>query len=493
MPSALLPASLPITFGAVGGLPDIQRRVSLGPITLPTLMGDLKETLGDQLETVGAGVVAGERRPRAFPLTIPIHGDPGDGAARFDMGNALRRQVRALIENSDARLQGLYLAFSPDPELNGWLLVGGGELTYGPGGISLADYRLELSDCYKVANLRTHRPARRLTATDRRLATTPRDTLGLLYSADFAASSATTRHYLGVGITDAVSAVTRAPVTVATVTTRDGALSYRDSSVDGDIVDFEQAETDMAKAIVRAYDQHDSADEEDWEAVYGPDQPLVGMLLLDNAVCRVAPDTTTGRIDVQAWTGSAWVTDATIAHISGATGFRARLVAWTTERAVLCITSTLSSGVRGEMYVTLQRGWSGPRVEQYAVNAAGSATAHINVYAKSSGDATYQRSTGSATAIVSGTSIGTFSGLAPWVALVGPGTDRGVSLAVLQAAVNLRGAILSGREGLTFESATSYASVTVGLGARATAAADAAALGALNLTDAQAIPELVGR
>ena len=200
---------MPIILDSAAPVATSSRRVALGPLALPTLMGELKETLGDQLETVGAGVAPGERRPRPFPLSIPIHGAVTDGVDRFAMGNRLRRQIRALMENSQARLEGLYLAFSPDPELNGWLLIGGGDLAYAQGGISLADYKLELTDCYKVANLRTHRPARRVVAIDRRLATTQLDYLGTLYSTGFAAKSAVARHYLPVGVSDPTAGASR--------------------------------------------------------------------------------------------------------------------------------------------------------------------------------------------------------------------------------------------------------------------------------------------
>jgi hypothetical protein len=133
-------------------------------------------------------------------------------------------------------------------------------------------------------------------------------------------------------------------------------------------------------------------------------------------------------------------------------------------------------------------------VELYARNAAGSALATVNVYAKSTATATWQRSNAGPTNIVAGTSVGTFAGISPWVALLGPGTDRGVSLAVLQTAMNMRGApSLSSRNGLAMESATSYASVGLSLGARASAVADATAFGALHLTDCQQVPELVAR
>jgi hypothetical protein len=467
--------------------------VAVGPILLPTLKGDITEVVGEQLETVGAGVVPGERRPRAFALTIPVHADRL-AANRWESGRTMRRQVRALMENASARLQGLYLAWSADPEQNGWLLIGGGDLKYAEGGITFSNFELALTDCYRVANMRTHRSARRLVRLDRRLASVARDYLGTLFSADFLAVTATARHYLGVGPTDVRVGSTGAPATVATITTRDGNLAYVEGLADNEIVDFEHAEGDLHKATVRVYDDRGvPGTETSWEAVYGPDQPVTGSLVMDNALSRVSLDLATGRLDIANWSGTAYVVNATAAHPSGASAFTARVMEWTTERAVLRVTSLLAAGVRGELYVTLQRGWTGPRLELYGRNAAGTATVSLNLYAKTSGDATWQRSNAGPTGIVVATSIGTFAGIEPWVALVGPGTDLGVSLAVLQAAVNLRGASLSGREGLAFESTTPYVSVAVAVGLRASAATDADVFGGQHLTDAQQIPELVAR
>lgn len=467
--------------------------VTLGPISLPTLKGTVSETVGDQLETVGAGVVPGERRPRTLPLTFPVHADKA-ATNRWDTGMRMRRQIRALMENPAARLQGLYLNWSADTEQNCWLLVGGGDLKYAQGGVTFADFELALTDCYRVANVRTHRPARRIIRLDRRVATVARDYLGTLFSTDFSAVTATARHYLGVAPTDVRVGSTGAPPTVATISTKDGNLSYIDALADGEIVDFEQAEGDMLKAIVKVYDDHGApGTEASWEPVYGPDQPLTGVPVMDNGACRVSMSMSTGQLDVANWTGSAWVVNATAAHPSGATGFAARVIEWTTERAVVRITSLLAAGVRGELYVSLQRGWTGPRLEIYGRNAAGNATVSLNVYSKSTGDSTRTRSDAGPSAIVSGTSIGTFAGIEPWVALIGPGTDLGVSLAVMQTAVNLRGAILSSREGLAFESATPYVSVAMAIGPRATAATDADVFGGQVLTDCQQVPELVAR
>lgn len=469
-------------------------QVTLGPISLPTLKGDVSEMVGDQLETVGAGVVPSERRPRTLPLTFPVHADR-TAASRWDAGMRMRRQVRALMENPAARLQGLYLNWSVDPEMNCWLLVGGGDLKFATGGVTFADFELALTDCYRVANQRTHRPARRVVRLERKLGLVARDYLGTLFSGDFSLVASTARHYLGVAPTDVRIGSTGAPPTLGTISTKDGNLAYIDALTDQDVIDFEQAEGDMLKAIVRLYDDHGApGTEASWEPVYGPDQPLVGSIISDNAACRVLLDLTTGRLDIAHWTGSAWVVNATAAHPSGATGFAVRVVEWTQERAVVRVTSLLSAGVRGELYVTLQRGWTGPRLELYGRNAAGNATVSLNVYSKSTGTSTWQRSNAGPTSIVAGTSVGTFSSIEPWVALVGPGTDLGVALAVQQTAVNLRGAVaLASRNGLAFESSTPYVSVHIAVGPRATAATDADTFGGQALVDAMQIPELLAR
>jgi hypothetical protein len=467
----------------------LTRLVTLGPIVLPTLKGDVSETVGDQLEAVGAGVVAGERRPRALALTFPVRGDYLD-TNRFTAGLRLRRQVRALLENAPARLQGLYLNWTVDPELNGWLLVGGGDLKHGQGGITFADFELELSDCYRVANIRTHRPARRIIALDRRLMTTPRDTLGTIYSPAFASSTSAVRHYLPVGVTDVVAGSTRLPVAGTALSSADGNLTVVDGLAHGDIVSFEQGESDMNRGAVRILDRRGSVVETDWEQVYGPDQPLTAadIPVMENALCRLVFTAATASFDLQSWISGAWSTDATVQTISGLSAIRASVMAWTAERAVLLITGVTGS-TRAQILVTLQRGWSGPRVECYT---DGPVAPSIGVYAKTAGDATLQRSSGTVS-IVSATSIGGFTDIEPWALLLGPGTDRAVWLSVVQNLLTLTGAITSSREGVTATTSTGYASVWLGVGARATGAADAAAHGQRGLTDAQVVFELVGR
>jgi hypothetical protein len=175
---------------------------------------------------------------------------------------------------------------------------------------------------------------------------------------------------------------------------------------------------------------------------------------------------------------------------------RGSVVEWTPERAVLLVTGLQTPEfVRIRMYVTLQRGWTGPRFEVYAHDIDSTASVALWVYAKSTGDATFQKSTGGAVAITSGGALGTFVGLEPRAALVGPGTDRAVWLSVLQESTTVTGDVLSSREGVRLVGAgtSGWVSAWLGLGARASAVADSTAHGKYGLYDARTVPEMVGR
>lgn len=465
-------------------------QLRLGPLQLTTLPGELKETLGDQVEVVGGAVTAGERRARAFQVTIPIRGDATD-TDRYLVGERMRRQVRALIANTQARLQGLYLEFSADPELNGWLLVGGGDLSYGPGGITLADFRLELTDCYQIASMRTHRPARRLIAVDRRLSTTPRDTLGTLYSTKFAGSTAVAAHVLPVAITDATVRSTGAPLAGSTRASADGDLTLTTGLLHGDVIDFEQAETDQNLAHVQILDRQGETDETLWEQVFGADQPLTAgdVPVLSNKVCRVVFDVAASSLNIESWIAGAWGLAATVTY-PALSAIRAGLMGWTPERGVLLITGVQATSTRVQLIITLQRGWTGPRIESYT---AGSADAELSVFVASSGSATLRNSAFGPTDIEPGTDHGTLESLDPWVLLLGPGSDRAVHLAMVQDTVEFDGAVLAGREGLRVRPLGAYVSVWLGTGPRATGVADATTHGQHGLIDSQTIPELVSR
>lgn len=211
----------------------------LGRLLLPTVTDDLPETLGDQLEASGGVVVPGERRPRPFKATIPVYSDGPDAGA---LAHQTRRQIRALL---DGQPGFLFFRLEHDPDLDSWLLVGGGELKYADGGRDFADYVLELSDAYRVGTPRTHREGRHVSVRDRRLAESPRDLLGRVFSTDFAATvTPTSVVALPAGATDPVRVATGArPAIIGARAAEGGRVPILRGVPHGETVTFENERT----------------------------------------------------------------------------------------------------------------------------------------------------------------------------------------------------------------------------------------------------------
>ncbi len=214
----------------------------LGRIWFPTIEDQVGEMVGDSLDAVGAALAASERRPRPLELTIPVRASSGE-VNPYEDGDRMRRQVRSLMENPQARLSGLYMIVSFDSELNGWALVGGGKLEYDQGGVTFADYKLTLSDSYMVARRRTHRPARRVVAYDRRLATTPRDIERLVYSTSFAGTVAVAKVALPHGASDLRSRSSLTSLVGSYATADGGSMGIVSGVTSGDVIHFEQPES----------------------------------------------------------------------------------------------------------------------------------------------------------------------------------------------------------------------------------------------------------
>lgn len=356
----------------------------LGRILFPTIEDSFKESVGDSLEVVGAGLAAGERRPRPLDLTIPVRASGGELNPYVD-GDRMRRQVRSLLENPVARLSGLYMKVSFDPELNGWTLIGGGSLEYAEGGVTFADYKLSLSDSYIVARRRTHRPARRVVAYDRRLSTTPRDIERLIYSTSFAGGVAVVKVALPHGATDARARNTSSAAIVQSLVTSDGGSSQLISNLlHGDVVSFEQPESAEGPGDVVIYDRRGNKAPAEmmtvkepqatfgWEEVYGADYPLSAndVPVISNGLCRVRYLTVSGFpcFVLDKFVGGEWkeqsrVTPA-VSELELEELVYCSVKEWTPERAVIFCRFYRSNRAL-DVYVTLQRGWQGPRFEGY--------------------------------------------------------------------------------------------------------------------------------
>ena len=127
--------------------------VQLGPLAFTTLREPVVDQLGDGLETVGHVVRPGERRPRPLKLVLPVHGPDGEELS-YEAGVMLRRQARALMENSAMKLQGLYFTWSVDPEMDGWMLVSTADIEdeSAGSGATFAEWKLTVEG-YRVATL----------------------------------------------------------------------------------------------------------------------------------------------------------------------------------------------------------------------------------------------------------------------------------------------------------------------------------------------------
>jgi hypothetical protein len=461
--------------------------IKLGRLSFVAALEDVVEQLGGGLETVGARAVAGEPRARSRPLTLPIRAE--DAAADpVGEGARLRRAVRSLLENPQALAQGLYLTVAYDSELNGWLRIGGGEISEEQVGVTFGEWKLSLSDVYSIGSLRTLRPARRLTVADRRLATVPRDLLRALYSTDFAAVAAAAVHTIPPGYSDVVGLGGQALVPQAVVT-KGGNVGVLAARTHGEVVHYEQGEADLTNfSDVLVHDRRGldtSQQDTGWEEVYGPDYPLTAgeIPTVSNGICR-ARQTAGTTVALERWVvGTGWVEVGRLLPwleyattfpptLSQATVLRgARVVEWTPERAVVAYVAATATGERADIYITLQRGWDGPRVEVYATpRADGSgAGAQLRFYAYDTTPFSLVKSHGTGLVVERTSDEAAGSGQwwvdevigkwnvgasEPWAALVDVRGDYTVSVAVQRTLIEM----------ITFSDSYAYGSTRQGIG-----------------------------
>jgi hypothetical protein len=163
--------------------------VRFGPLHLVAVVGDTPEAMGDKLDAIGTTVIAGERAPRAAQITLAVRGAE-DEANQRAAGFALRRQIRALVNNRAWRAHGLYWSDGRDVDGPAWIAVGTADLTEQGRGATFGDWRLQITDATVIGRPATHRRGRRVTVTDRAAGIVGIDTRGLLRSTDLAVEPA---------------------------------------------------------------------------------------------------------------------------------------------------------------------------------------------------------------------------------------------------------------------------------------------------------------
>ena len=294
-----------------------------GRLALPTIGKDFKEAVGEPLDTTGAGVALGQRRPKGFGFEIPILVIPDGAGQNFTAaGNRIRRGLRSLLQNNRLRGEALYLQFTPDPELNGWVIPGNGQIAYQEGNVGFGHFLLTLDEIYRIGTMWTHLPALRCVNVDRRLISTPRDYRQQIFSTDFVSSTATAVNYLPVGATSPTSTA-GSLLTTGTWASKDGTGVTVTGAATEEVVSYEMTDANRNLGQVVTYDRRGyltaptTGPDPLWEEAYGasypwnwqtPSQPQ-DTPVLSNGVCRVRYDASVGlpgfRVDV--WSGSAWV------------------------------------------------------------------------------------------------------------------------------------------------------------------------------------------
>lgn len=343
------------------------------------------EPLGDQVTRVGGVPVPGARAGISVSPTVTLA--PDDSGAKADR-QRVRRQVRSLMNNPLARLQGVWVKWDQDDEQSGWFVPSSGTVDMPPGALQGGYFRVGGLSLELVGRPRTHRRALVARIRDLRDADEPKDTMKRLYGVCFDGSGS-----VGSNVTPAAQVwlpstvgdvVAHSSDTPSLGTARTGRDTTSVTPVTGlsdlAVVSMEQEPPDRGRGDVIVYDRRAEAataptdgPADDWEEVYGPDWPWVGDLVIDNYLCRLVCDEQ--ELTWERWDGSAytsigtlevWNSDGTAGQLDSVSS--TSIHEWTPERAVVRRVwhDDSATGSRCEVFVTVQRGWLGPRVEAYA-------------------------------------------------------------------------------------------------------------------------------
>lgn len=372
--------------------------VRLGPLAFVCPAAPVTHHVGQAVEPVGAILTPTEARPKPLKLSLAVRGASSEVDPR-PVGLRQRRQLDQLLNNRRWVMQGLYFHWEADPELDGWLIVGGGELQDEDPGIVLGEWTLELSDVYVVGKPARARLGRRLELADRRTGLVPLDTRGVLYSTDHAAQALPARPLVIPGdVVGVLLTRNRSSASVQPGPQRGTRRLWRElAALDGDVASFLPDDgvlpdagrryLDVEEAgSVRAWDtsrttvpltESSWTAERDadpvlmgWERLYGTPLDRATPVAVDNGVCRLVwLGAATGQgLAIERYDDAAQRYDR-IGRIAGAAGVtEVTIVELTQERAVI----EWRGGPRA-LRAILQRGWYGPRVEAYNDDVGGTA------------------------------------------------------------------------------------------------------------------------
>lgn len=357
------------------------------------------EQMGDPITSTGGAPVPALRAALRHSVSL-ANLTPNPNEETVENRLRLRRQWRSLVNNTPFKLQGFYLGWDADPENSGWYMPDQGQLVDLDGSVGLATgiFKVENFVWILAGRPRTHRRAVWAYLKDLRTGLQPRDYRRVIYSTDFAGLEALALTYLPPGVADLITTGSQNAVTIAQLPEGEdhGSAYVTNGLLDLARVSYEQPESQRNLGQVVAFDRRGeqtgptAGPGANWEEVYGPDYPYSWMPpnaaaidapVLDNGRCRVRYDAehTPGFI-VESWVAGKWEEQGKLTFVR-LSGFEllnqmmsATLVEYTETRAVLqaVMRNTTDAYSREEVFITLQQGWAGPRVELYtARNAAG--------------------------------------------------------------------------------------------------------------------------
>jgi hypothetical protein len=502
------------------------------------------ESVGESVANVGATPVPGGRA--GLTHSIDLTSFPAAAGDTVTDRQRIRRQLRSLVNNLPYRLQGVYVAWSEDTERSGWYVPGKADFDVADvSGLVSAFWKLKVGELREVGKRRTHRRATSIYLRSLLGGTHPRDYLKRVYSTNFSDQTPVALTHLPSTVTDYRFEDGSPTPTLTTARTGYGGATLQ-AVVGGtnlQVVSYEQDEANRNLGDVVIYDRRGTltlsttGPTTGWEEVYGPDWPLTASdaPVIENSLARVSYDTSnTDGFILERWGGTSWIHEGKILieRNAGAAGsgsycdtfVSADVMEWTPERGVIRAVMKVNADAasREEVYVTMQRGWTGPRFEVYPAPLSSGAVCGAGIaftsnpapggtsYARKEDDAGLQTTTGTptfASAVVGSASFNDEN----WFAFhPGAGTTQ-VNMAVVQSAAQAwtyggdTGAYGSARNVAAIEmgaGTTSYVSAHFGL-VTATAGTlnenDAATrlgsqdLAAQVLYDSQSFPTIVSR
>lgn len=362
--------------------------LTLGALSFITLNNTITETFGNVLTNVGSGTVPAEREPYRYEnLTVPCYGH-FEEANPYDVGLQKRREARAMFRNRQLLTDGFYMDFAKDPEFSAWISVGNASLEYLDGGVSLADFQLNLGQVHLIATPAVAQDGVFVNTQNLGDPTVANDILRTSYTELTQGSFLLTeegapRVYLGVGAYDIKGKVNGVPLTIGSYAGINGTGYYVDELQHGNTLSFEISPTDRRGADVIISDRRGitsptytlAGDRNPnlygWDKVFGPDYPHTtgDVPVIQNDRCRLLY-TSGSSFQVQTSTGAAFANNGTLS-LGMDSLTKVSVPEWRPYRGVIRANFVAGGGMRATAFIILQRGWAGPQVEVYAQNSSG--------------------------------------------------------------------------------------------------------------------------